>query len=151
MVARRPHKSVDSKRRGRLTHTSNATRPGLNACACTAHGFALISRYLLILIALSLVTMPITEHLWTWDRFLQGGQDFELGALLVLSLLCLVLVHTKQCQQRVESSFSRWWVVAFRFMNHVSPGVCRAGEAPVFYPEPGSDPGTHRSDFPLQI
>jgi hypothetical protein len=36
--------------------------------------------------------MPLTEHLWTWDKFLRGGPDFEFGLLGIASLLCLVLV-----------------------------------------------------------
>jgi hypothetical protein len=50
--------------------------------------------------AVSLSTMPVTQHLWTWDRFLHGGQDFELGTLMVLIFLSLVLVvsrHGKRC------------------------------------------------------
>lgn len=135
----------------RLTHKANASRPSLNGCACTAGGFAWISRYLLILIALSLITMPITEHIWAWDGFLQGGQDFELGALLVLSFLSLVLVLSKQCQRWVESSLSTWCVAVSQFMNSLAPGICLAGEVSAFNPEPGTDPRTGRSDFPLQI
>ena len=166
IVARMPHvpsreppslKSGTALKRGRLglgerlIRKFNASRPGLNACACTARGFARISRYLLILIALSLITMPITEHIWAWDRFLQGGQDFELGALLVLSFLCLVLVLSKQCQRWVESSLSTWCVAASHFMNSLAQGICLAGEISVFNPEPGTNPGTGRSEFPLQI
>ncbi len=135
----------------RLSQEFNASRPSLKVCACTARGFAWISRYLLILIALSLITMPITEHIWAWDRFLHGGQDFELGALLVLSFLCLVLVLSKQCQRWVEYSLSSWCVAASYFMNSLAPGICLAGEVSVFNPEPGTDPGTGTSDFPLQI
>jgi hypothetical protein len=134
-----------------LTHKSNASQTGLHAYACTADGFAWISRYLLILIALSLVTMPITEHLWAWDRFLHGGQDFELGALLVLSFLCLVLVLSRQCQKRVESSLSTWRVAAFQFINCVAPGICLTGQVSGLYPDPGTDPESGRRDFPLQI
>jgi len=41
--------------------------------------FVWVSRYLLILTTLSLIVMPITEHLWNSDRFLQSGRDFEIG------------------------------------------------------------------------
>jgi hypothetical protein len=105
----------------------------------------------LILIALSLVTMPITEHLWAWDRFLHGGQDFELGALLVLSFLCLVLVLSRQCQKRVESSLSTWCVAALQSINCVAPGICLTGQVSGLYPDPGTDPESVRRDFPLQI
>lgn len=104
-----------------------------------------------MLIAVSLVTMPITEHLWTWDRFLRGGEDFELSALLVLSVLCLVLVLTKQCQQRVQSSLTTGWVAALQFMKRVALGIGLAGEVLVLAAAPGSDPATGRNGFPLQI
>ncbi len=132
-----------------MAYKFNASRPDLNAC--TAQGFAWISRYLLILIALSLVTMPITEHIWTWDHFLQGGQDFEFGALLVLSIFCLVLVLSRQCQQWVESSLSTWCLASLEFVDHALPPICLAGDVTVFYTEPGTDPGAPTQDFPLQI
>lgn len=134
-----------------MIHKPNASWPRLNAGACPAPAFAWISRYLLILIALSLVTMPITEHVWTWDRFLQGGQDFELGTLLVLSFLCLVLVLLKQCKQWLESSLSTRRVAVSQWMERVTPAICLAGEVSPFYPQPGTDPGTALSAFPLQI
>jgi len=55
--------------------------------ACTWISFGL-----LILTFVSLVTSPLTQEVWTWDRFLRGGQDFESGVLLVLVSLCLVLL-----------------------------------------------------------
>ena len=54
-----------------------------------------IARALLILTAISLITMPVTQHLWTWDHFLHGGRDFELSTLMILSFLGLVLVLSK--------------------------------------------------------
>jgi len=39
-----------------------------------------LSRLLLTVAAIELVTMPLTQHLWTWDHFLQGGQDFRTRA-----------------------------------------------------------------------
>ena len=32
--------------------------------------------------------MPLTEHLWTWDKFLRGGPDLEFGLLGITSILC---------------------------------------------------------------
>lgn len=45
--------------------------------------------------------MPLTQYLWAWDRFMHGGQDFELGALMVLTVLCLALVLPKHCKHYV--------------------------------------------------
>lgn len=50
-------------------------------------------RLLLVLLAIELFSMPITQHLWRWDGFLHGGQDFELTLFLTISCLCLVLLR----------------------------------------------------------
>lgn len=46
--------------------------------------------------------MPITQGLWTWDGYLRGGQDFEVGAFLILSSFCLVLVVARSCESMLE-------------------------------------------------
>lgn len=40
--------------------------------------------------------MPVTQGIWTWDKFLHGGQDFELGLLLIITCLCLLLLRVEQ-------------------------------------------------------
>lgn len=40
--------------------------------------------------------MPVTEYLWTFDKFLRGGQDCEFGLLALAAILCLVLVLSHQ-------------------------------------------------------
>ena len=100
-----------------MTQNSSKPQPDLNACACAARVIAWIGRSLLILTAVSLLTMPVTQHLWTWDHFLHGGQDFELSTLFVLSFLCLVLVLSKHGKQCIDSLFANWSLPAFIF-NH---------------------------------
>lgn len=141
-------KSVESDQRGQLTHRSKAGSPALYAHPGSGGGLAWIGRYLVILVFVLLLTMPMTERLWSWDRFTGGGEDFELGALLILSFLCLVLVLTRQCQQHVESSLSAWRVAVFGLVDRLVRGP---GQVFDFYPETGSDPGSGRSEFPLQI
>jgi len=137
--------------RGSLTPKPKVSPLDLNSCACTARTMVRVSRYLLILSALSLLTMPITEHLWNWDRFLQTGRDFELGTLMVLSFFCLVLILSRKCKQRVESLFAAWCTLAFKFMDQVTPGFCLPGMFLVFCTEPVTRPGTGVYGFPLQI
>jgi hypothetical protein len=63
-----------------------------------------MGRLLVGLTTLLLAVMPLTEHLWTWDKFLRGGPDFEFGLLGIASILCLVLVlsqHYKHGDQSV--------------------------------------------------
>ena len=116
-----------------------------------ARVFVRISRYLLILTALSLITMPITEHFWTWDRFLQGGRDFELESIVLLSFLCLVMVLSKGDRHCVGLLFSAWRRLADAFDDPVVRSGLLAGAYlnPQMVPPPG--PGICASDLPLQM
>ena len=49
-----------------------------------------VSRIILLLIGVLMVTMPVTECLWTSDQFICSGQDFELSLMSVL-LFCGLL------------------------------------------------------------
>jgi hypothetical protein len=60
-----------------------------------------MARGLLLVTALLLMSAPWTQHIWTWDRFLHGGQDFESGALAILVTLCMVFLLAQSCKQRV--------------------------------------------------
>lgn len=60
-----------------------------------------LSRLLLLLVAVELLTMPLTQHFWAWDRFLHGGQDFELTLLVTVSCLCLVLLRAQHCRRAI--------------------------------------------------
>jgi hypothetical protein len=40
--------------------------------------------------------MPITEYLWTFDKFLRGGQDCEFGLLALAAIFCLILLLSHQ-------------------------------------------------------
>jgi hypothetical protein len=134
-----------------LTPKNNASRPDLNACACTGKVLARIGRYLLVLSTLSLLTMPITEHLWNWDRFLQGGKDYELGTLMILLFLCLAVVLSKQCKQCVEAILFSRCVLASEFIDRLIHRICLPGEFDASFLELATSPGTGLFDFPLQI
>jgi len=67
-----------------------------------------IGRILLALTAVLLVTTPATQHFWSWDHFLRGGHDYELGTLMLLSLISLTLVLAKHCKQYMDSLFASW-------------------------------------------
>jgi hypothetical protein len=49
-------------------------------------------RAVLFLTALLILLMPLTEHLYGWDKFLQGGPDVEFGILCLLLFAGLVLL-----------------------------------------------------------
>ena len=59
----------------------------------------LAGRVLIALIAILLPLMLWTEHLTTWDRFCQGGQDCEMSLLALFAFLCLVILLSHRCAQ----------------------------------------------------
>ena len=126
-------------------------RLDLNACACTARFFARMSQYLLALITLSLLTMPITEHLWTWDHFFQTGRDFELGTIAVLSILLLVLVISKSNKQRVAVLLSARRFLVRKFDDFVGSAFSLTGGFWTLHGVPPPDAGTCTSSLPLKI
>ena len=70
--------------------------------ACISAG-----RLLILLIAALLLVMPWTEYFWNFDRFLRGGQDFELGLLAVMIFLSLLVVLLQRGQADVLFLFTR--------------------------------------------
>jgi len=85
-----------------------------------------IGRILLALTALMLITMPATQHLWTWDHFLHVGHDYELGTLMILSLVSLALVLARHCKQYMDSLFATWVRLGFICRD---AGLTRTSEA----------------------
>jgi hypothetical protein len=111
---------------------------------------ATIGRILLLLTAISLVTMPVTERIWTWDHFAQGGRDFELSMILVLSFFCLVLVLSKHGKQCIDLFFASWR----RLAHVVSPSrsfVASVGSTYTRNSELAPRPGLSMRNLPLQI
>jgi hypothetical protein len=65
-----------------------------------------VGRLLLIINVVVLILSSFTEHFWTWDRFLRGGQDFELSLLALLAFFCLILVLAAQFRRSVRDRFA---------------------------------------------
>ena len=59
-------------------------------------------RSLLLLNVIVFILSSFTEHYWTWDRFLRGGQDFELSLLALLAFFCLILVLALHFRRNVS-------------------------------------------------
>ena len=85
---------LHSRRRSR--HTSDLPR-----------NWARAGRLLIWINILVLVLSSFTEHLWTWDRFLRGGQDFELSLLALLAFFCLILVLAHYFRRRFSELLDR--------------------------------------------
>jgi len=92
-------------------------------------------RLLLILAAVSLLTMPLTQHIWTWDHFLRGGQDFESGMLILVTILCLAVLLSQLCKRHVDLLFAARSLLAFLRMDRESAGVTPAGRFILFRAE----------------
>jgi len=131
-----------------LSYESRTGRPDHNAC--TARVSLWLSRYLLILTTLSLLAMPITEHFWDWDRFLQTGRDFEIGLILLLSFLCLVMVLSRSYRHCVDALLSARNCLAAAFDNLVL-SVPLAGALLNLQTVSPPDPGIYTSEMHLQI
>ena len=134
----------------RLNHDPKMNcRPDLNACACSSSVFVWIARALLILSAISLITMPVTQHLWTWDHFLHGGRDFELCTLMILSVLGLVLVLSKNLKQCIDSLLSRMCTLAFA--DHKRMAIRISWTFSIFHAEYVAASDTWMYNIPLLI
>jgi hypothetical protein len=134
-----------------MDHFLTTRRPNLNACSCTARVLAFVGWVLLIFTAISLCTMPVTQHLWTWDHFLHGGHDFELGMLMVLSLLSLVLVLAKSCKQCLHALLSAWHSLAPRSRDRLPAAISFSGALSIFLVDPVTCPASGLCNLPLQI
>lgn len=109
----------------------NAVWPDLNAMSRVPHIATRLGLLLLGLTAISLITTPITQHLWTWDRFLDGGQDFETNALLILTALNLVLVLAECCKQIVGKLLTIWQFFSTTVSRKSIAPIARTAKAAV--------------------
>jgi hypothetical protein len=132
-----------------LNHASSATRPGLNAFVLAARVYAFIGRLLLAATAVSLITMPLTQHVWTWDHFLRGGHDFEFGMLTILTTLSLVLLLAQLCKQSVGLLLAAFCRLLCGIGEH-GP-VCQGKSASTLRIDLLFAPHPSVTGFPLQI
>jgi hypothetical protein len=89
--------------------------PKLNRIDGMSWVWAAVSRAAVLLTAFVVLFMPLTEHLWHFDNFLRGGQDFELGLLSIATIACLVMVmlHHGKCLVSMSLSLRHWLSTAF--------------------------------------
>ena len=89
-----------------LVNRFMAGRLHLEELAWALRGPVAIGRLLLILAAVSSLTTPVTQKIWTWDHFLHGGQDFETVTLAILVILCLTILLSHICKRQIEALFA---------------------------------------------
>jgi hypothetical protein len=115
--------------------------------ACVSAG-----RLFILLTASLLIVMPWTEYFWSFDRFLRGGQDFELGLLSVMIFLCLIIVLLQHCKADVLSLLTRrqWLHRFFRSAESSSLRVVLSFQSKSFaVPLPVSE--LDRYNLPIQV
>lgn len=113
----------------------------------------LLSRVLVVLTALLLMAMPITEHMCNWDRFLRGGPDVEFSvlagllfvAILVLSMRGAMLRPPAMRRGRMERATD-----PNKTMTHVLPTGC--GSHPIEeFSSSGNETGSLFFDLPALV
>src|SRR5580704_1364194 len=126
-------------------------RPQYDTSALLARAPANIGRFLLLLAAVELLSMPITQYAWTWDHFLHGGMDFESSLLFLVVCLGLLLVLRHHFRQDQNLRVPRWRLSLPIFDTGKSVAMPGVGVLAALRRErrAGSDLATY--NLPLQI
>jgi hypothetical protein len=111
----------------------------------------LLGQILILLTTLLIAVMPVTEYLWTFDKFLRGGQDCEFGLLALAAVFCLVLVLSHQRRAVLALILSLRRVLSSLFQPADPAARFRPGlVSPLQYNLPHSI-SLHSINLPLQI
>jgi hypothetical protein len=110
------------------------------------------SRAALLLTAVVVLVMPLTEYFWHFDKFLRGGQDFELGLLSVATIFCLLMILLQNGKRSVSQllSLRKWLCNVFHIEDPAAPGSFMgliAALHAIAVPSPSLD----RYTLPLQV
>jgi hypothetical protein len=105
----------------------------------------------LILTTILLVTTPLTQHIWIWDYFLRGGQDYESSTLMILAILCLVLVLAHHRKQNVKLLLATRRLLSFISQDPLPARISLVGAISASYTECLASPGIEMYSLPLQI
>lgn len=146
-----PGTAYTQSSRGTLKSIHIANRPNLNAFASAAQWLATMGRFLLMLAAVSLITMPLTQRIWTWDHFLHGGQDFESGMLIIVAILCLAVLLSQLCKRRIDSFFAAWRLFASPLNDCASARLRLARAFSILRTEQPAGSSIDIYSLPLQI
>jgi hypothetical protein len=109
-----------------------------------------IGRLLLLTTFVSLTTMPLTQHIWTWDGFLHGGQDFESGVLVILTTLCLVLLLAQHGKQSINFLLAASYLFSFVCPLRTA-AIAQSKMVPAFCAERIPHPVPDAYALPLQV
>ena len=134
-----------------MTSVHLTSRLHLKTLADLSKGPIVIGRLLVGLTTLLLAVMPLTEHLWTWDKFLRGGRDVEFGLLGIASILCLVLVLSQHYKQVINLLLTLRRLIGFAL--YLDDGsICATPEITSSFPQGRTEaPALGTYNLPLQI
>ena len=132
-----------------MKHFLSSSRTDIVAFALVLEEPLAIGRFLLMLAAISMLTMPLTQDIWTWDGFLRGGQDFEAWTLTIVIILCLAVLLSHLCKRRLDLLFAVCPMLAFTFNHGELPGKSPVGTSGIFRMERVND--IDRFAFPMKI
>jgi hypothetical protein len=100
--------TIDKEREEFLNQVSHIDRPWNDVSAWLAPALKNVDRFLLVLAAVELLSMPLTQYFWTWDHFLRGGMDFESSLLFLVICLHLLLVLRNHRRQEESLRVPIW-------------------------------------------
>lgn len=134
-----------------MEHASHINRSrndlfGLLACALKS-----VDRFLLVLVAIELVSMPFTQYAWTWDHFLHGGIDFESSFLFLVVCLHLLLVLRNHRRQEGYLRVLIGLLSLTIFDTHKSPAMPETELLLPFHRKCRASSGWPSYSLPLQI
>jgi hypothetical protein len=126
-------------------------RSNNDASALLALALENVGRFLLVLAAVELISMPLTQYVWTSDHFLHGGMDFESSLLFLVVCLGLLLVLRHHCRQDESLRVLRWRLWLPIFDTNKSAAMLGTGVLLPFHRERRANSDLATYDLPLQI
>jgi hypothetical protein len=133
-----------------LDHAPYINRPDNDVLALLAHALTSADRFLLVFVAIELISMPVTQYVWTWDHFLHGGMDFESNLLFLVVCLGLLLVLRNHCRQDKNLRASMWRLSLSIFDTGKSAAAPGAGILLPFHRKRRTCSGLASCNLPLQ-
>jgi hypothetical protein len=134
-----------------LGHARYMSRSHNGAFAILANAPENVGRFLLVLAAVELISMPLTQYAWNWDHFLHGGIDFESSLLFLVIGLGLLIVLRYHCRQDKNSRVPRWRLSSAIFDTAKSATMFGAGVSEMFHRECRASSDFATYNLPLQI
>ncbi len=110
-----------------------------------------VDRFLLVLVAIELISMPFTQYAWTWDHFLRGGMDFESSLLFLVVCLHLLFVLRNHRRQDENLHVPMGWL-SLTIFDSLKPAAMRGTESLLlFHRKCRASSGWSSCSLPLQI